>query len=119
MAESKEELKSLLMKVKKESEKAGLQLSIEKPKIMESSPITSWQIDGEKVETVSDFISLGFKINADGDCNHGIKRHSVIGRIAIANLDSVLKAETSFTLPTKVHTVKAIVLPVVTYGCTS
>ena len=119
MAESEEELKSLLMKVKKESEKAGLQLSIEKPKIMESSPITSWQIDGEKVETVSDSISLGFKINADGDCNHGIKRHSVIGRIAIANLDSVLKAETSFTLPTKVHTVKAIVLPVVTYGCTS
>ena len=119
MAESEELLKSLFTKVKEKDEKAGLNLNIQKMKIMAPSPITSWQIDGEKVETVSDFISLGFKINADGDCNHGIKRHSVIGRIAIANLDSVLKAETSFTLPTKVHTVKAIVLPVVTYGCTS
>ena len=120
MAESEEELKSLLISMKKENEEGGLKLNIQKIKIMTSSPITSWQIDRENVEkTVSDFIFLGSKIIEDADCSHKIKRHLLLGRIAIANLDSVLKAETSFTLPTKVHTVKAIVLPVVTYGCTS
>ena len=116
MAESEEELKSLLMKVKKESEKAGLQLSIEKPKIMESSPITSWQIDGEKVETVSDFIFLGSKINANGDCSHEIKRCLLLGRKAMTNLDRILKSR-DITLLTEVHIVKAMDFPVVMYGC--
>jgi len=113
MAESKEELKSLLMKVKEESEKAGLKLNIQKTKIMASSPITSWQIDGE---TVADFIFLGSKITADGDCSHEIKRHLLLGRKAMTNLDNLLKS-TDNTLPTKVHLVKAIVFPVVMYGC--
>ena len=115
MAESKEELKSLLMKVKEESEKAGLKLNIQKMKIMASSPITSWQIDGEKVETVTDFIFLGSKITADGDCSHEIKRCWLLGRKAMTNLDSILKSR-DITLPTKVHLVKAMVFPVVMYG---
>ena len=102
MAESKEELKSFLMKVKEESEKAGLKLKIQKAKIMTSSPTTSWQTDGEKVETMSDFIFLGPRINADSECSHKIKRHLLLGRIAMSNLDSVLKSR-DFTLPTKVH----------------
>ena len=115
MAESKEELKSLLMKVKKEIEKTGLKLNIQKTKIMASGRITSWQIEGEKVEAVTDFIFMGFKITADGDSSHEIKG-LFLGRIAVTNLDSVLKSR-DFTLPTEVHIVKAIVFPVVMYGC--
>ena len=118
MAESKEELKSLFMKVKEESEKVGLKLNTEKAKIMASGPIISWQVDGETVETVSDFIFLGSKITADGDCNHEIKRCLLIGRKVLTNLDSVLKSR-DITLPTKVHLVKAMVFPVVMYGCES
>ena len=118
LAESKEEIKSLLMKVKEESEKGGLKLNIQKTKIMASSPITSWQIDGETMETVRDFIFLGSKIIADGDCSHEIKRCLLPGRKAITNLDSVLRSR-DITLPTKVHTVKALVFPVFMYGCES
>jgi len=114
MAESEEELKSLLMKVKEESEKAGLELNIKKIKIMASGPITSWQRDGETVETVADFIFLGSKITADGDCSHEIKRHLLLGRKVMTNLDSILKSR-DITLPTKVRLVKAIVFPVVMY----
>ena len=116
MAESKEELKSLLMKVKEESEKVGLKLNIQKTKIMPSGPITSWQIDGETVKTVSDFIFLGSKITADGDCSHEIKRRLLLGRKVMTNLDSILKSRV-ITLPTKVCLVKAIVFPVVMYKC--
>ena len=116
--ESKEKLKSLLTKVKEKSEKAGLKLNIQKTKIMASSPITSWQIDGEKVETVSDFIFLGSKITADGDCSHKIKRHLLLRSKAMTNLDSIIKSRDT-TLPTKVHLVKAMVFPVVMYGCES
>ena len=116
MAESEEELKSLLMKVKEESEKVGLKINIQKMKIMASGPITSWEIDGETVETVSDFIFLGSKITADGDCSHEIKRCLLLGRKAMTNLDSILKSK-DITLPTKVHIVKAMVFPVVMYGC--
>ena len=116
MAESEEELKSLLMKVKEESEKVGLKLNIQKTKIMTSSPITSLQIDGETVETVSDFIFLCSKITADGDCSHEIKRRLLLGRKVMTNLDSILKSR-DITLPTKVHLVKAMVFPVVMYGC--
>ena len=115
MAKS-EELKSLLMKVKEESEKVGLKLNIQKTKIMASGPISSWQIDGETVETVSDFIFLGSEITADGDCSQEIKRCLLLGRKVMANLDSILKSRDS-TLPTKVHLVKAMVFPVVMYGC--
>ena len=115
-AEREEELKNLLMKVKEESEKAGLKLSIQRTKIMASSPITSWQIDGETVETVADFIFLGSKITADGDCSHEIKRRLLLGRKAMTNLDSILKSR-NITLPMKVHLVKAMVFPVVMYGC--
>ena len=108
MAESKEELKSLLMEVKEESKKVGLKLNIQKMKIMGSSPITSWQIDGRTVETMSDFILGGSKITADGDCSHEIKRHLLLGRKALTNLDGVLKSS-DITLPTKVHLVKAVV----------
>ena len=118
MAESEEELKSLLMKVKEESEKVGLKLNTQKTKIMASSTITSWQIDGETVETVADFIFLGFKITADGDCSHEIKRRLLLGRKVMTNLDSILKSR-DITLPTKVHLVKAMVFPVVMYGCES
>ena len=118
MAESEEELKSLLMKVKEESEKFGLKLSIQKTKIMASGPITSWQIDGETVETVADFIFLGSKITADGDCSHEIKRPLLLGRKVMTNLDSILKCR-DITLPTKAHLVKAMVFPVVMYGCES
>ena len=118
MAESDEELKSLLMKVKEESEKVGLKLNIQKMKIMASGPITSWEIDGETVETVSDFILGGFKITADGDCSHEIKRRLLIGRKVMTNLDSILKSR-DITLPTKVHLVKATVFLVVMYGCES
>ena len=118
MAESKEELKSLLMKVKEESEKVGLKLNIQKAKIMASSPITSWQIDGETVETMADFIFLGSKITADGDCSHEIKRRLLLGRKVMTNLDSILKSR-DITLPTKVHLVRVIVFPVVMYGCDS
>ena len=118
MAESEEELKSLLMKVKEESEKAGLKLNIQKTNIMASGPITSWQIDGETVETVSDFIFLGSKITADGDCSHEIKRRLFLGRKAMTNLDSILKSR-DIILPTKVHLVKGMVFPVVMYGCES
>ena len=118
MAESEEELKSLLMKVKEESEKVGLKLNIQKKKIMASCPITSWQIDGETVETVSDFIFLGSKITADGDCSHEIKRHLFLERKATINLDSILKSR-DITFPTKVCLVKAMVFPVVMYGCES
>ena len=118
MAESKEELKSLLMKVKEESEKVGLKLNIQKSKMMASGPITSWQIDGETMETVIDFILGGSKITADGDCNHEIKRHILLGRKVMTNLDSILKSR-DFSLPTKVRLVKAIVFPVVMYGCES
>ena len=117
MAESKKELKSLLMKVKK-SEKVGLKLNIQKTKIMASGPITSWKIDGEMMEIMPDFILLGSKITADGDCSHEIKRCLLLGRKAIANLDSILKSR-DITLPTKVHLVKAMVFPVVMYGCES
>ena len=118
MAESKEELKSLLMKVKEESEKVGLKLNIQKTKIMASGPITSWQIDGETVETVSDFIFRGSKITADGDCSHEIKRRLLLGRKVMTNPDSILKSR-DITLPTKAHLVKAMVFPVVMYGCES
>ena len=118
MAESDEELKSLLMKVKVESEKVGLKLNIQKTKIMASSPITSWEIDGETVETVSDFILAGSKITADGDCSHEIKRCLLLGRKVIINLDSIFKSK-NITLPTKVCLVKAMVFPVVMYGCKS
>ena len=118
MAESEEELKSLLMKVKEESEKIGLKLNIQKMKIMASGPITSWQIDGETVETVSDFIFWGSKITADGDCSHEIKRHLLLGRKVMTNLDSILKGR-DIPLPTKVCLVKAMVFPVVMYGCES
>ena len=118
MAESKEKLKSLLMKVKEESEKAGLKLNIQKSKIMASGPITSWQIDGETMETVPDFIFLGSKIAADGDCSHKIKRSLLLGRKAVRNLDSVLKSR-DITLLTKVHIVKVTVFPVVMYRCES
>ena len=117
MAESKEELKSLLM-VKEESEKAGLKPNIQKMKIMASGPITSWQIDGETMETVRDFIFLGSNITADGDHNHEIKRRLLLGTKAMTNLDSRLKSRDS-TLPTKVHLVKAMIFPVVMYGCES
>ena len=116
MAESEEELKSLLMKVKEESEKVGLKLNIQKAKIMVSGPITSWEIDGETVETVSDFIFLGSKITADGDCSHEIKRLLLLGRKVMTNLDSIFKSR-DITWPTKVHLVKAMVFPVVMYGC--
>ena len=115
MAESEEELKSLLTKVKEESEKVGLKLNIQKIKIMASGPITSWQINGETVETVSDFIFLGSKITADGDCNHEIKRRLLLGRKVMTNLESILKSR-AITLPTKVHLVKTMVFPVVMYG---
>ena len=118
MAESKEELKSLLIKMKDESEKVGLKLNIQKTKIMACGPITSWQIDGETMETVRDFIFLGSKITADGDCNHEIKRHLLLGRKAMTNLDSILRNR-DITLPTKIHLVKAVVYPVVVYGCES
>uniref|UniRef100_A0AC11CTS7 Uncharacterized protein n=4 Tax=Ovis aries TaxID=9940 RepID=A0AC11CTS7_SHEEP len=118
MAESEEELKSRLMKVKEESEKAGLKLNIQKTKIMASSPITSWEIDGETMETVTDLIFLGSKITADGDCSHEIKRCLLLGRKAMTNLDSILKSR-DITLPTKVCVVKAMVFPVVMYGCES
>ena len=118
MAESEEELKSLLMKVKEESEKVGLKLSIQKTKIMASGPITSWEIDGETVEIVSDFIFWGSKITANGLCNHEIKRHLLLGRKVMTNLDSILKTR-DITLPTKVRLVKAMVFPVVMYGCES
>ena len=117
MAESKE-LKSLLMKVKEETEKAGLKLNIQKIKIMASGPITSWQIDRETVETMVDFIFLGSKITADGDCSHEMKRYLLLGRKAMTNLDSILKSR-DITLQTKVHPVKAMVFPVVMYGCES
>ena len=115
MAESEEELKSLLVKVKEESEKVGLNLNIQKTKIMASGPITSWQRDGETIETIRDFLFLGSKITADGDCSHEIKRHLLLGRKAMTNLDSVLKSR-DVTLLTKVYLVKAMVFPVVVYG---
>ena len=118
MAESEEELKSLLIKVKEESEKAGLKLNIQKTKIMASGPITSWQIDGETVETVTDFIFLDSKITADGYCSHEIKRRLLLGRRVMTNLDSILKSRDN-TLSTKVHIVKAMIFPVVMYGCES
>ena len=117
-AESEEELKSLLMKMKEESEKSGLKLNIQKIKIMASSPITSWEIDGETVETVSDFIFWGSKINADDDSSHEIKRHLLLGRRVMTNLDSILKCR-DITLPMKIQLVKAMVFPVVMYGCES
>ena len=116
MAESKEELKCLLTKVKEESEKAGFKLNIQKTKIMTSGPITSWQVDGETVETMADFIFLGSKITADGDRSHEIKRRLLLGSKVISNLDSIFKSR-DITLPTKVHLVKTMVFPVVTYGC--
>ena len=124
MAESEEELKSLLMKVKEESEKVGLKLNIQKPKIMASGPITSWEIDGETVETASDFIFLGSKITADADCSHEIKRRLLLGRKVMTILDSIFKSRAyskvkKLTLPTKVCLVKALVFPVVMYGCES
>ena len=118
MAESEEEQKSLLMKMKEESEKSGLKLNIQKAKIMASGPITSWQIDGETMEAVTNFIFLGSKITADGDCSHEIKRHLLLGRIAMTNLDSVLKSR-DITLLRKVCIVKGMVFPVVMYGCES
>ena len=118
MAEREEELKSLLMKVKEESEKVGLQLNIWKTKIMASGPITSWEVDGETVESVSDFIFWGSKITADSDCSHEIKRHLLLGRKVMTNIDSILKSR-EITLPTKVRLVKAMVFPVVMYGCDS
>ena len=116
MAESEEELKSLLMKVKEENQKVGLKLNIQKTKILASGPITSWEIDGETVEKVSDFILGGSKITADGDCSHEIKRRLPLGRKVMTNLDSILKSR-DITLPTNVHLVKATVFPVVMYGC--
>ena len=116
MAGSEEELKSLLMKVKEESERVGLKLNIQKMRIMASGPITSWEIDGETVETVSDFIFLGSKITADGDCSHEIKSHLLLERKDMTNLDSIFKSR-DLTLPTKVCLVKAMVFPVVMYGC--
>ena len=116
MAESEEEVKTLLMRVKEESEKVGLKLRIQKTKIMASGPITSWEIDGETVETVSDFILGGSKITTDGDCSHEIKRHLLLERKVMTNLDSILKSR-NITLPTKVRLVKAMVFPVVMYGC--
>ena len=116
MAEGEEDLKSLLMQVKEESEKTDLKVNIQKMEIMASGPITSWQIDGETMETVTDFIFLGSKITADGDCSHDIKRHLLRGIKAMTNLDSILKSR-NITLPTKVHLVKAMVFPVVMYGC--
>ena len=116
MAQSEEELKSLLMKVKEESEKVGLKLNIQKTKIMASGPITSWQIDGETMETVRDFILGSSKITADGDCSHEIKRRLPLGRKVMTNLESIFKSR-DITLPTKVHLVKAMVFPVVMYGC--
>ena len=118
MAESEEELKSLLIKVKEETEKLGLKLNIQKTKIMASGPITSWQIGGEALETVSDFIFLASKITADGDCSHEIKRRLLLGRKVMTNLDSILKSR-DITLPTKVHLVNAMVFPVVMYVCDS
>ena len=118
MAESEEELRSLLMKVKEESEKVGLKHNIQKTKVMASGPITSWQIDGETMETVTDFIFWGSKITADGDYSHKIERCLLLGRKAMTNLDSILKSR-DITLPTKVHLVKAMVFPVVMYGCES
>ena len=118
MAESEEELKSPLMRVKEESKKIGLKLNIQKTKIMASGPITSWEIDGETVETVSDFVFLGFKITADGDCSHEIKRHLLLGRKVMTNPDSILESR-DITLSTKVHLAKAVVFPVVMYGCES
>ena len=118
MAESEEKLKSLAMKVKEESEKVDLKLNIQKTKIMASGPITSWEIDGDKMETVTDFILGGSKITADGDCSHEIKTHLLLGRKAMTNLGSILKSN-NITLPTKVHIVKAMVFPVVMYGCES
>ena len=118
MAESEEELKNLLMKIKEESEKVGLKVNIQKTKIMAFGPITSWQIDGETVETVADFILGGSKITADGDCSHEIKRHLLLGRKVMTNLDSIFKSR-DITLSTKVRLVKAMVFPVVMYGCES
>ena len=118
MAESEEELKRLLMKVKEESENAGLKLNIQKTKIMASGPITPWQIDGETVKTVADFIFWGSRITEDGDCSHELKRRLFLGRKAMTNLDSILKSRDS-TLPTKIHLAKATVFPVVMYGCDS
>ena len=118
MAESEEELKNFLMKVKEESEKAGLKLNIQKMKIMASGPISSWQIDGERMETVTDFIFLGSKITADGDCSHEVKSCLLLGRKVMTHLDSMLKSR-DITLPTKVHLVKAMVFHVVMYGCES
>ena len=118
MAESKKELKSLLMKVKEESEKVGLKLNIQKTKIMAFGPITSWEIDGKTVETGADFISGGSKVTADGYCSHEIKRHLLLGRKAVTNLDSILKSR-DITLLTKIYVVKAIVFPVVMYACES
>ena len=118
MAESEEELKSLLMNVKEESEKVGLILNIQKSKVMASGPITSWQIDGETMETVTHFISMGSKITADADCSHEIKRLLLFGRKVMTNLDSILKSR-DITLPTKVHLVKAMFIPVVVFGCES
>ena len=118
MAESEEELKSLLMKVKEGSENVGLKLNIQKTKIMASGPITSWQIDGEIMQTVADFIFLDSQITADGDCSHEIKRHLLLGRKVMTNLDSILKSK-DITLPTKAHLVKTMVFPVVMYGCES
>ena len=118
MAESEEERERLMMKVKEGSEKVGLKLNIQKTKIMASGPVTSWQIDGETVETVSDFILGGSKITADGGCSREIKRHLLLGRKVMTNLDSILKSR-DVTLPTKVHVVEAMVFPVVTYGCES
>ena len=118
MAESKEELKSLLMKIKEKSEKAGLKLNIHKTKIMTSGPITSWPIDGETVETLTDFIFLGTKFTEEGDCSHEIKRRLLLGRKVMTNLDSILKSR-DITLPTKVRLVKAMVFPVVMHGCES
>ena len=118
LEESEEELKSLLMKVKEESEKVGLKLNIQKMKILASGPITSWQIDGETMETVTHSIFLGSKITADGDCSHEIKRCLILGRKVMTNLDSILKSK-DITLPAKIHRVKAMVFPVVIYGCES
>ena len=118
MAESEEELKGLLMNMKEESEKVGLKFNIQKTKIMASGPITSWEIDGETVETVSDFVFWGSKITADGDCSHEIKRHLLLGRKVMTNLDSIFKNR-DVAFPTKFHVVKAMVFPVVMYGCES
>ena len=118
MAESKEELTSLLMKVKEESEKAGLKFTIQKMKVMASGPVISWQIGGEAMETMTEFIFLGSRITVDGDCSHEIKRHLILGRKAMMNLDSLFKSR-DITLLTKVHLVKAMVFPIVVYGCES